>query len=122
MHARELRPFYYLRPDTRRPRFLISRTCGIRLRKARNLLRCHVDFFFGTFSPARRASDKPMAIACFRLLIVLPELPLFKVPALRSCIVLATFFEAALEYLRAITASFDCKPVSAKVLSVRPTA
>jgi hypothetical protein len=50
------------------------------------------DFFFrGTFPPARRASDRPMAIACLRLFTFLPERPLFSVPRLRSCIALRTF-------------------------------
>ena len=38
------------------------------------------DFFFGTFLPSLRASDRPMAMACFRLLTFLPLLPLFSVP------------------------------------------
>src|SRR3954470_6952382 len=44
------------------------------------------DFFGGTLAPSRRASDKPIAIACLRLLTFLPVLPLRSVPALRSCI------------------------------------
>src|SRR5690606_24497633 len=39
---------------------------------------------FGTFAPARRASDSPMAIACLRLVTFFPERPLFSVPRLRS--------------------------------------
>ena len=35
------------------------------------------DFFFGTFLPFWRASESPMAIACFLLLTVLPLFPLF---------------------------------------------
>jgi hypothetical protein len=54
----------------------------------------YLAFFFGTFFPARRASDRPMAIACFRLFTVFPE-PLFKVPALRPFIVFSTFLDAA---------------------------
>src|SRR5262245_18816435 len=60
-------------------------------------------FFFpvrlraGTFCPFLRASDRPMAIACLRLLTVLLLRPLFKVPRLRRLIadftVLADFFE-----------------------------
>jgi len=56
-------------------------------------------FFFGTFAPARRASDRPMAIACFLLLTFLPDLPDLRVPALRSCIAFPTFFDAFLPYL-----------------------
>jgi hypothetical protein len=57
------------------------------------------DFFAGTFPPSRRASDKPIAIACLRLFTVLPERPLFNVPRLRSCIALFTFCWAFLPYL-----------------------
>src|SRR5580698_5780013 len=61
---------------------------------------------FGTFAPARRASDSPIAIACLRDFTFLPDLPLRRVPAFRSCIALATFLPLALLYLRAIDASF----------------
>jgi hypothetical protein len=40
----------------------------------------------GTFAPALRASDKPIAIACLRLVTRLPERPLLSVPCFRSCI------------------------------------
>src|SRR6266487_5734925 len=56
-------------------------------------------FLRGTFPPARRASDSPIAMACFRLVTFLPERPLFKVPFLRSCIALLTFCAAFLPYL-----------------------
>src|SRR5262245_8530186 len=45
----------------------------------------------GTLPPARRASDKPIAIACLRLVTRLPERPLRSVPRLRSCIARSTF-------------------------------
>ena len=48
------------------------------------------DFRLGTFAPARRASDSPMAMACLRLLTFAPERPLRSVPRLRSCIALST--------------------------------
>ena len=35
------------------------------------------DFFFGTLPPAFRASDNPMAMACFLLVTFLPLRPLF---------------------------------------------
>jgi hypothetical protein len=35
------------------------------------------DFFFGTFSPFWRASERPIAIACLRLVTFLPDRPLF---------------------------------------------
>jgi hypothetical protein len=61
-----------------------------------------LDFFFGAFLPSLRASESPMAIACFRLFTVLPLRPLLRVPSLRSCIAFSTFFEAPLEYFLAI--------------------
>jgi hypothetical protein len=59
-------------------------------------------FFFllrGTFAPARRACDRPIAIACLRLFTFLPERPLLSVPRLRSCIAFLTFCCAFLPYL-----------------------
>jgi len=56
-------------------------------------------FFFGTFAPARRASDSPMAIACFRLVTFFFDLPLFKVPLFRSSIAFLTFACAVFPYL-----------------------
>jgi hypothetical protein len=55
-------------------------------------LRPVLAFFLGagTFPPARRASERPIAIACLRLFTFCPE-PLFNVPRLRSCIARATF-------------------------------
>jgi hypothetical protein len=57
------------------------------------------DFLRGTLPPSFRASDSPMAIACFLLVTFFPERPLFKVPSLRSCIAFSTFFEAFFPYL-----------------------
>jgi hypothetical protein len=54
--------------------------------------------FFGTLAPLRRASDKPIAIACLRLRTLRPERPLFSVPALRFFIARSTLDEAFLEY------------------------
>jgi len=54
------------------------------------------DFLRGTLAPVFRASDNPIAIACFLLVTFLPERPLFSVPAFRSCIALSTFFDAFL--------------------------
>ena len=56
----------------------------------------------GTFFPFLRASDKPMAIACFRLFTLLPLRPLLSVPRLRLRIARLTSLEAPREYLRAI--------------------
>jgi hypothetical protein len=58
--------------------------------------------FFGTFFPAALASDKPIAIACLRLVTFLPDRPLFKVPALRFFITRSTSADAFFEYLRAM--------------------
>src|SRR5262245_43814128 len=56
----------------------------------------------GTFFPFARASDRPIAIACLRLLTFLPLRPLLSVPFLRFFIARSTSLEALLEYLRAI--------------------
>ena len=42
-------------------------------------------FFAGTFAPLSRASDKPIAIACLRLVTVLPLRPDFSLPRFISC-------------------------------------
>src|SRR6478672_8194969 len=57
-------------------------------------------FFRGTFAPFLRASDRPMAIACFRLFTFppLPPGPLLSVPFLRRFIALSTRLFAALPY------------------------
>src|ERR1700686_4022212 len=36
---------------------------------------------FGTFFPSALASERPIAIACLRLVTFLPDRPLFRVPA-----------------------------------------
>jgi hypothetical protein len=56
-------------------------------------------FFLGTFAPARRASESPIAIACFRLVTFFPDFPLFKVPLFCSCITFLTFACAFFPYL-----------------------
>jgi hypothetical protein len=60
------------------------------------------DFRAGTLPPASRASDRPMAMACLRLVTFLPEPPLFSVPRFRSCIARSTFSDALLPYLLAM--------------------
>src|SRR4030095_7637730 len=55
-------------------------------------------FLRGTFPPARRASESPMAIACFRLVTFFPDRPLFNVPRLRSRIARSTFSLAIRPY------------------------
>jgi hypothetical protein len=65
--------------------------------------RCYELFlarFFGTLAPFFRASDRPIAIACFLLLTFLPERLLLSAPDLRFFIARPTFFAAPLEYFR----------------------
>ena len=52
------------------------------------------DFLRGTLAPSLRASDNPIAIACFLLVTFLPDRPLLSVPFFRSRIALSTFLEA----------------------------
>lgn len=52
------------------------------------------DFFRGTFAPSRRASDRPIAIACLRLVTFFPLRPLFNLPRFISCISSFTFAPA----------------------------
>src|SRR6185503_6753402 len=65
-------------------------------------------FLRGTFFPFFRASERPIAIACFRLVTFLPLRPLLSVPFLRFFITRSTSFEALLEYLRAILFLLAC--------------
>jgi hypothetical protein len=58
--------------------------------------------FLGTFSPRSRASESPIAIACFRDLTFLPLRPLFNCPRFISCMDSSTFFPAPFEYLAII--------------------
>ena len=58
--------------------------------------------FLGTFAPRALASERPMAIACLRLLTLRPDRPLFRVPALRSFIARLTLADAFFEYFRAM--------------------
>src|SRR5690348_4196141 len=62
-------------------------------------------FRFGTFLPLRRASERPMAIACLRLFTFLPLRPLRSLPDLRFFIALRTSLPADFEYFRAIKTS-----------------
>src|SRR6266550_1411349 len=83
-----------------------------RLRRSRSgSLRYFLDFFRGTFAPASRASLRPIAIACLRLVTFLPDPPDRSVPRLRSCIARSTLSEAFFPYFVAITTSgrSECK-------------
>lgn len=55
----------------------------------------HSYFFFGTFAPFFRASERPIATACFRLVTFLPLRPLFSVPRFILCISFFTCLPAA---------------------------
>jgi hypothetical protein len=46
----------------------------------------------GTLPPARRASDRPIAIACLRLVTLLPERPERSWPRFISCMARSTFW------------------------------
>src|ERR1700735_2166870 len=74
------------------------------------LARAPLYFFFGTFFPARRASDSPMAMACLRLLTFAPEPPLRSVPRFISCIAFLTFRPLALLYFVAMAYLLVSRP------------
>src|SRR6188474_3875700 len=76
-------------PDARASAAYFLRPAVLRLRPP--LLR-------GTFPPARRASLRPIAIACLRLVTFLPDPPERRVPRLRSCIARSTFSDAFFPY------------------------
>lgn len=77
---------------------------GAVARQVEGVLVCHMPSyaarrdFRGTLPPARRASDKPIAMACLRLVTFFPDRPLLNVPALRSRIARSTFCPAFLPY------------------------
>jgi len=68
-------------------------------------------FFLGTFAPARRASDRPIAIACFRLVTFFFDLPLFKVPLFRSSIAFLTYACAVFPYLAIFSSWIGNPPI-----------
>jgi hypothetical protein len=82
----------------------------IRTKRRREFARRRYDFFFflrepalrGTFAPARRACESPIAIACLRLFTRFPDFPLRRVPRLRSCIAFSTFSLAFFPYFAMI--------------------
>jgi hypothetical protein len=55
-------------------------------------------FFAGTFAPLLRASERPIAIACLRLVTFFPLRPLLSVPLLRSRIAFSTLRSAVFPY------------------------
>src|SRR5262245_45788339 len=58
----------------------------------------------GTLAPLSRASLKPMAIACLRLVTRRPE-PLLRLPFLRRRIADSTFLDADLPYFAMLTST-----------------
>src|SRR6185369_3897747 len=64
----------------------------------------------GTLPPARRASDRPIAMACLREVTFFPERPLRSVPSLRSFITFSTFSAAFFPY-RAMLVLRSCNGV-----------
>ena len=60
----------------------------------------------GNFTPARRAFERPIAIACLRDLTLPPD-PLFSVPRLNSCIVRSIFSDVFFPYLCAMLVSLS---------------
>src|SRR5438874_13625821 len=72
---------------------------GVEVRSRRSECRCHDFFFFlGTFAPFLRALERPMAMACLRLL-ALPFLPLFCLPRFSLCTAFLTSSPAFFPYL-----------------------
>lgn len=78
------------------------------------------DFFrtgaAGAFAPSRLASERPIAIACLRLVTFVPELPLRSVPSFRSCMARSTFADAFRLYFL-----LDGLPACLPARSVRPS-
>jgi len=68
--------------------------------------------FRGTLAPFFRASDNPMAMACLRLLTVLPLRPLFSDPRFIRCMADFTFLPAEAPYLRLLLRFFVAIPSS----------
>ncbi|MGA7357040.1 MAG: hypothetical protein WBW76_16580, partial [Candidatus Cybelea sp.] len=56
----------------------------------------------GTLTPERRASLKPIAMACFRLVTFLPERPDLSFPCFISCIARSTLRLAFGPYFRVV--------------------
>ena len=72
--------------------------------------------FLGTLAPFFRASESPIAIACFLLLTFLPDLPPLSVPDLRFFMARPTFFAAPLEYFRFFAFLAICTDTSSNAL------
>jgi hypothetical protein len=72
----------------------------------RDVADLRLPFGGGTLPPASRASDRPIAIACLRLVTLRPE-PLFSVPRFLSRIARSTFSLAFFPYLAISTSGRD---------------
>ena len=72
--------------------------------------------FFGTFLPFFRASERPIAIACFRLLTFppFPPLPRFSSPFFLRCIARFTSLPALFEYFLAKETSLNLPNLSSR--------
>jgi len=99
-------------PDLEEPLFFRPPALFFRL----ELLERLEDFFAGTLAPFLRASERPIAMACFRLVTFLPLPPLFRVPRFFLRIALSTVFPAFSPYLA--TESPLCRPGRPKVFDV----
>ena len=75
---------------------IIVATLAVRKAMASPVDLSYDELFFrlGTLPPLRRASDRPIAIACFRLFTFLPERPDLRVPCFRLCIARLTLLDA----------------------------
>jgi hypothetical protein len=82
-------PFHRRLVSIARARETVLTTAAMHIAQSTTLRR--YDFFFGIFAPRLRASDSPIAIACFLLVTFFPERPLLNVPALRSFNAFLTF-------------------------------
>ena len=92
---RTTRAVYFLLEDPRRGDFLPEDflAAGLSPEAVR-----FEDAFFGTLAPASRASDNPIATACFGFVTFFPDPPLLSFPSLNSRMVSSTFCCAFLPY------------------------
>ena len=68
------------------------------------------DFLGGTLAPAFLASERPIAIACLRLVTFRPERPERRVPRLRSRIARSILRLAFFPYLRVLLLAIAVPP------------
>jgi hypothetical protein len=107
-HAAAVREVAVCRVDNRVDRLLQEVAAYHLEERARRYFFLREDFRrrFGTLPPARRASERPMAIACFLLFTRLPERPLLSDPRFRLCIARFTFERALRPYLAMAYSTF----------------